>query len=118
MTFGDNACPICKEKEASQEASMKEELGEVSMLVCSDCLARLGAEECIRRYLAEEDSPSRFNEKLAAFEKAACELLETMEKEDHTGDYFIEGYPFRKSFEEIVHDIIAWRDKQSEISRK
>lgn len=53
-----------------------------------------------------------FNEALEAFTKAACELSEAWEREDHTGDYYAAGYPFAKSFDETVHDIIAWRDKQ------
>lgn len=55
---------------------------------------------------------SEFDKKLDGFVNAACELLHAWEMEDHTGDYYAEGYPFEKAFGEVIDDILAWRDRQ------
>jgi hypothetical protein len=57
---------------------------------------------------------SAFNEKLEAFTLAACELLDAWEAADHTGDFYAEGYPFGKSFNEVVGDILHWREIQND----
>lgn len=51
-------------------------------------------------------------QKLRAFTEAAAELLEAMEQHEHaTGEPFgTEAYPFTASFDDLLHDIIDWRD--------
>lgn len=57
-----------------------------------------------------------FDKALAAFVKAAQELSLCMER-DHTGEYFIAGYPKRlPSFDEFVAELQAWKSEQSEAS--
>lgn len=54
-----------------------------------------------------------FEQAIKSFANAACELSEAWQREDHTGDYFSDGYPFESSFDELVIDILEWRDKQT-----
>jgi len=51
-----------------------------------------------------------FTEALEAFVSAAVTLSSVWQRQDHTGAYFADKYPFEKSFEDVVHDIIEWRD--------
>lgn len=73
----------------------------------------LDAKEQLRRL----GNPT-FLQALAEFTHAAVALTaawEREDREDHTGDFFAEAYPFEKSFDEVVNDIITWLDKQREV---
>ena len=50
---------------------------------------------------------------LKAFRDTARNLLDVWLKADHTGDYFNADYPFKDSFDSIVHSINDWHETQS-----
>jgi hypothetical protein len=61
----------------------------------------------------KEAALNNFKAKLRVFEEASINLLrawEKMDQVDHVrGASFSTGYPFHKSFDELVLDIIGWR---------
>src|SRR5262245_30248984 len=51
-----------------------------------------------------------FNKAIVAFTIAAGNLAEAWAQVDHTGDYYATDYPFACGFDELVRQIIQWRD--------
>lgn len=57
-----------------------------------------------------------FNEKLSKFVEAGTDLLLQMQR-DHTGSFYNAGYPFSKSFAEVLEDFRKWYDVQTAIDK-
>ncbi len=56
---------------------------------------------------------TKLDEAFNTFVEAAVDLLDNIESADAEWD-IVDGYPFDKSFDEVVTDIIAWRDAYHE----
>lgn len=56
--------------------------------------------------------------KLVAFQKAAQDLLQTWDEQDHTGEALTNDYPFASSFDDVVHSINQWVETQSNIGKQ
>ena len=50
-----------------------------------------------------------FLTRLEDFGSAAVNLTEAWDRADHTGSYYASGYPFDKSFTDVVLDILHWK---------
>lgn len=59
-----------------------------------------------------KENDDRFMTALETFKNAAVNLQGVWEEVDHTGDFYAQDYPFAKSFDEVVADILNWYETQ------
>ncbi len=57
----------------------------------------------------DSQADKEFLTRLEDFGSAAVNLTEAWDRADHTGSYYAGGYPFDKSFTDVVLDILHWK---------